>query len=55
MWGLDWMDKVYRQSPDADFDYYLLLRDDILLIEKRHLTPLSKDDLARTALAKAGR
>lgn len=54
MWHLVWMDPVFRESPDADYDYYLLLRDDISLIERRRLKPLLKDALSNSALAKAG-
>ena len=54
MWQLAWMDPVFRESPDADYDYYLLLRDDISLVERRRLKLLLKDDLSRSALAKAG-
>ncbi|MCX6627024.1 MAG: hypothetical protein NTW28_05280 [Candidatus Solibacter sp.] len=54
MWHLAWMDPVFRESPDADYDYYLLLRDDISLVERRRLKLLLKDDLSKSALAKAG-
>jgi hypothetical protein len=54
MWQLRWMDPVFRESPDADYDYYLLLRDDMSLIERRRLKLLLKDDLSKSALAKAG-
>jgi hypothetical protein len=54
MWQLGWMEPVFRESPDADYDYYLLLRDDISLIERRRLKLLLKDDLSQSALAKAG-
>jgi hypothetical protein len=54
MWQLVWMEPVFRESPDADYDYYLLLRDDISLVERRRLKLLLKDDLSRSALAKAG-
>ena len=45
MWQLAWMEPVFRESPDADYDYYLLLHDDISLIERRRLKLLLKDDL----------
>jgi hypothetical protein len=54
MWQLAWMDPVFRESPDADYDYYLLLHDDISLVERRRLKLLLKDDLSKSALAKAG-
>ncbi len=54
MWRLTWMDPVFRESPDADYDYYILLRDDVSLIERRRLKLLRKDDLFQSALAKAG-
>jgi hypothetical protein len=54
MWQLEWIDPVFRESPDADYDYYLLLRDDASLIERRRLKLLLKDDLSHSALAKAG-
>ena len=54
MWQLRWMDPVFRESPDADYDYYLLLRDDMSLVERRRLKLLLKDELSRSALAKAG-
>jgi hypothetical protein len=55
MWRLAWIDPVFRESPDADYDYYLLLRDDISLVERRRLTLLLRDSLSNSALAKAGR
>ncbi len=54
MWQLVWMEPVFRESPDADYDYYLLLRADISLIGRRHLKLLLKDALSDSALAKAG-
>jgi hypothetical protein len=51
---LAWMDPVYRESPDADYDYYLLLRGDQSLIERRRLKLLLKDELSQSSLAKAG-
>jgi len=54
MWQLAWMEPVFRESPDADYDYYLLLHDDISLVERRRLKLLLKDDLSKSALAKAG-
>jgi hypothetical protein len=54
MWQLAWMDPVYRESPDADYDYYLLLRGDQSLIERRRLKLLLKDELSQSSLAKAG-
>ena len=54
MWRLAWMEPVFRESPDADYDYYLLLHDDRSLIERRRLKLLLKDDLSQSALAKAG-
>jgi hypothetical protein len=54
MWRLTWMDPVYRESPDADYDYYILLRGDQLLVERRRLKLLLKDELSQSSLAKAG-
>jgi hypothetical protein len=54
MWQLTWMDPVFRESPDADYDYYMLLRDDVSLIERRRLKLLLKDDLSQSALARSG-
>ena len=54
MWQLTWMDPVFRESPNADYDYYLLLHNDISLIERRQLKLLLKDDLSKSALARAG-
>jgi hypothetical protein len=54
MWQLNWMDPVFRESPDADYDYYLLLRDDVSLIERHRLKLLLKDELSKSALGKAG-
>jgi hypothetical protein len=51
MWQLTWMEPVFRESPDADYDYYLLLREDRSLIERRRLKLLLKDDLSHSALA----
>lgn len=54
MWQLTWMEPVFRENPDADYDYYLLLRDHISLVERRRLKLLLKDELSNSALAKAG-
>ena len=54
MWQLTWMDPVFRESPDADYDYYMLLHDDVSLIGRRRLKLLLKDDLSQSALGKAG-
>jgi hypothetical protein len=54
MWQLTWMDPVFRESPDADYDYYLLLRGDQSLVERRRLKLLLKDELSQSSLAKAG-
>jgi hypothetical protein len=51
-WGLDWMDPVYRQSPDGSFDYYLLAFGDTSLVERRHLKILLRDRLSGSILAK---
>ncbi len=51
MWQLKWMEPVVRESPDAPYDYYFLLRDDRALIERRKLKLLLKDDLSQTSLA----
>ena len=48
------MEPVFRESPDADYDYYLLLHNDISLIDRRRLKLLLKDDLSKSALARAG-
>jgi hypothetical protein len=51
-WGLDWMDPVYRESPDRVNDYYLLAYGDTSLVEKLRLKPLLSDRLSGTVLAK---
>jgi hypothetical protein len=51
-WGLDWVDPVYRESPDNSYDYYLLLHGDARLVERRHLITLLSDRLSGTVLAK---
>lgn len=51
-WGLDWMDPVYRESPDNSYDYYLLAYADTALVEKLHLKPLLSDQLSGTVLAR---
>jgi hypothetical protein len=51
-WGLDWMNPVYRTSPDGPFDYFLLLNDDVRLVEQRGLKVLLRDPLSRVVLAR---
>jgi hypothetical protein len=51
-WKLDWMNPVYRASPDGEFDYFLLLNDDVQLVERRGLKVLLRDPLSRVVLAK---
>jgi hypothetical protein len=53
MWRMTWMDPVFREGPDSNYDYYMLLRDHIQLIERRRLKPLLRDTLSNTALAQA--
>jgi Dolichyl-phosphate-mannose-protein mannosyltransferase len=54
MWGLNWIEQVYRESPDNDNDYYLLLYGDVGLVERRGLKPLIEDRLSGAVLAQAG-
>lgn len=51
-WGLDWIDPVYRDSPDNVYDYYLLAYGDTSLVERLHLKTLLSDPLSGTVLAK---
>lgn len=52
-WRLDWMDPVYRESPNNDaFDYYLLAYSDVGLVDNLHLKTLLKDPLSGTVLAR---
>jgi hypothetical protein len=51
-WGMDWMDPVYRESPDNSYDYYLLAFGDTPLVEKLHLKMLLSDRLSGTVLAR---
>lgn len=51
-WGLDWMAPVFRQSPDADFDYYMLLKNDRSLVERRGLKTLRADAASGAVLAR---
>jgi len=51
-WGLDWMDPVYRDSPDSYYDYYLVAYDDVSLVERLGLKALLRDRLSGTVLAK---
>ena len=54
MWHLDWMEKAERQSPDGNYDYYLLLFDDVSLVERRGLKVLMRDKLSGSILAEKG-
>ena len=51
-WRLDWMDPVYRESPNGSFDYYALAYDDVALVDQLHLKALLRDRLSGTALAR---
>jgi hypothetical protein len=51
-WRMDWIDPVYRESPNNRYDYYLLAYDDTGLVERLHLKPLLRDRLSGTVLAK---
>jgi len=53
-WSLDWMDPVYRESPDNNYDYYLLAFSDTALVEKLHLKTLVNDRLSGAVLARRG-
>ena len=52
MWGLNWIEPVFRQSPDGDNDYYLLLYGDRGLVERRGLKTLLSDTLSGAVLAR---
>lgn len=51
-WRLGWMEPVYRQSPDADNDYYLLLFGDRALVERRGLKTIFSDAVSGAVLAR---
>jgi hypothetical protein len=51
VWGLDWVKKVERESPDRDNDYYILLFDDTALVQQRGLKVLLQDKLSGAVLA----
>ena len=51
-WRLDWMDPVYRESPNNKYDYYMLAFDDTALVDRLHLQALLRDRLSGTVLAK---
>lgn len=51
IWGLDWLNKVNRESPDSDNDYYILLFNDTKLVERRGLKVLLQDKLSGAILA----
>jgi hypothetical protein len=51
-WSLEWMEPVFRESPDNSYDYYLLAYGDTSLVEKLHLKSLLSDRLSGTVLAK---
>jgi hypothetical protein len=51
-WNIDWIDPVYRESPNNYYDYYLLLYGDTSLVERLHLKVLMNDRLSGTVLAK---
>jgi hypothetical protein len=53
MWGLDWMNKVDRENPDGDYDYYILLFDDVSLLQRRGLKVLLRDKLSGAVLAES--
>jgi hypothetical protein len=54
-WGLDWLNKVERESPDGDNDYYILLFNDTELVERRGLKVLLQDKLSGAVLAAPAR
>jgi hypothetical protein len=51
-WGLNWIDPVYRESPNGDYDYYFLAYEDTALVNRLHLKQLLSDPLSKTVLAK---
>ena len=51
-WDLNWLDAVDREGPDRDFDFFLLMADDLPLVEGRGLQMLKSDDLSRVVLAR---
>lgn len=53
MWGLEWMNKVVRESPDGDYDYYILLFNDVSLVQRRGLKVLLRDKLSGAVLAES--
>ena len=51
-WRLAWMDPVYRDYPGAGYDYYLLMNDDIAMVDRLRLRTLMRDRLSGVVLAK---
>ncbi len=55
MWRLPWMEKASRQSPDGDYDYYMLLFGDVSLVDRLGLKVLMRDKLSGSVLAERRR
>ena len=51
-WNLDWIAPVGREGPNQLHDYYVLGAGDVSLVDSLRLTPLLRDQLSGTALAK---
>ncbi len=49
--GLKWLQKITRDGPRGDYDYYLLIWDDIRLVEEMNLEVLRRDPLSGAVLA----
>ncbi|MGB9606878.1 MAG: hypothetical protein ACPL88_13470, partial [Bryobacteraceae bacterium] len=48
---LTWMDKVTRDGPRGDFDYYLLIGEDTALVSEKGLAALYRHPLSGAVLA----
>jgi len=52
-YGLTWLEPLERDSLDRPADYYILLPEDLPLIEKRKLTVIERHTVSEAVLAKA--
>lgn len=52
---LEWLAPVTRQGPEGEYDYYLLLEQDRIWVERKGLKVMYEGPVSRTILAKPGR
>lgn len=55
MYGLDWLQRLDRNGPNGEFDYYVLSKEDAGFVQRLKLTPIYVDAVSGAILAEPAR